>query len=317
MRTEQLPLFPSVPAKAETTPPVATPPGLTGESSLASAIGAYHEHMLRQGFSPHTITAYRSDLGLVSKYVGATTPVGTINTKTLQDYLTWLVYYRGVPCNPKSFHRRITSLKTFFNWLRETGVIRRDPAAPIPQERPSSPMPEILYDAEVDRLLATARLHRDAPDKPDVRPYLIVSLVLTTGIKKAECLAIRLEHIDLSDPKHPVLFVRYDKPQHRHKERKLRLPPDFAETLATYRAEYQPKERLFECTARNLEYVLTDLANQAGVSGVTFETLRMTCAVRDAQAGMPMDALRQKLGLSEITWATTGEKIQKLAGPAL
>jgi integrase/recombinase XerD len=317
MQAEQLPLFSSVPAKAETTPPVTTLPGLTAESSLASAIGAYCEHMLRQGFSPHTIAAYRSDLGLVSRYAGPTTPVGEIETKELQDYLTWLVHYRGVPCNLKSFHRRITSLKTFFAWLHATGTLRRDPAASIPQERPSSPMPEILYAAEVDRLLATARRQRDDPEKPDVRPYLIVSLVLTTGVKKAECLGIKLEHMDLSDPQSPVLFIRYDTPRHHHKERKLRLPNDFAQTLATYRAQYRPQDRLFECTARNLEYVLTDLAQQAGVSGVTFETLRMTCAVRDVQAGMSLDMVRQKLGLSEITWATTGEKIRKLAGPAL
>ena len=47
------------------------------------------------------------------------------------------------------------------------------------------------------------------------------------------------------------------------------------------------------------------------------EILRMTAAVRDYRAGMAPDALRQKLGLSTITWADTGDKIRRLAQPPL
>jgi hypothetical protein len=41
---------------------------------------------------------------------------------------------------------------------------------------------------------------------------------------------------------------------------------------------------------------------------VGFETLRWTCAVRDFRNGMPEEQLRQKLGLSKISWRETSEK---------
>ena len=88
--------------------------------------------------------------------------------------------------------------------------------------------------------------------------------------------------------------------------------------LNEYLAQYQPEERLFSCTARNMEYVLHDISERAGISPpITFETLRATCALRDHQAGMSSDTLRQKMGLSQVTWRETFEKIKKLASPPL
>jgi hypothetical protein len=77
-------------------------------------------------------------------------------------------------------------------------------------------------------------------------------------------------------------------------------------------------EYLFECTARNLEYVLRDLAKLAGIpGGVSFEMLRWTSAVRDYRAGMDGDALRRKMGLSKLRWRETTDKLKQLTEPAL
>ena len=103
-----------------------------------------------------------------------------------------------------------------------------------------------------------------------------------------------------------------------HKERKLVLSPDLMPTLDRYLAAYQPRQNLFECTARNLEYVLRDAAQLANLKiGVSFEMLRWTCAVQDYRKGMDSTRLRKKLGLSQITWYETVEKLRKLAEPAL
>lgn len=317
MQGKQLPLFPPPGAPGERTPLPSPAVELTSKSSLAAAIGMFHGYMLRRGFSENTIKSFLSDLRLLGKYIGQTTPLYKIQTKNLEDFLTYLLEGRGVPCNAKSYSRRVTTLKVFFAWLAEIEVLRHDPAAAIIHQRASTPLPEVLYPAQIERLMEAGRRLMNDPDKPDARPYLLVSLILHTGIKKSECMNIALDHIDLSDVQHPVLYVRYDNAKSRHKERKLRLPTDFPAVLEKYRAQYQPRVRLFECTARNLEYVLTGLGQLAGLDDISFEKLRMTCAVRDFQSGMPAETLRQKLGLSEITWAETGEKIRQLAAAPL
>jgi integrase/recombinase XerD len=152
---------------------------------------------------------------------------------------------------------------------------------------------------------------------PDARPHLLVTLLLHTGLKKSECMSIELSHIDSSDPAGPVLYVRYDDPKKRHKARKLALPEEFIPTLQQYLEEYQPQEYLFECTARNLEYVLTAAAKLVALEDVSFEGLRMTCAVRDHKMGIASDKLRKKLGLSIITWRDKERQIQALASAPL
>jgi integrase/recombinase XerD len=205
----------------------------------------------------------------------------------------------------------------FFGWLAETGVLSSDTAAAVVHKPVMTPLPKILSDAEVERVLGVTRALRHA-EKPDARPHLLVTLLLHTGIKKGECMNIVMNHFDLQDAAQPILWIRYANPRRRHKERKLRLPAWWPTVLAEYRAQYQPQAALFPCTARNLEYVLSGVADQAEVSGgLSFEMLRWTCAVRDYRAGMPADKLRQKLGVSKITWREVGIKVARLAGPAL
>lgn len=319
MEGRQLSLFERQGDQGAFGPPVArSEVALTRESSLAAIVGAFHDHMARQGYTENTIRSFLSDLRILTRYLGSQRAIGTISTKDLDDFLTYLRYYRGKPCSPKSYARRVTTLKALFSWLAKEEIIPRDPAAPIPQEQVSSPLPQIIYADQVQRLLETTRRLMEDAENPDPRPHLLVSLLLKTGIKKGETVRIHLEHIDLSDPQGPALYIHYASPRRQHKERKLRLPDDFTETWAQYRERYQPQERLFECTARNLEYVLQDVAEQADLlQGISFEMLRWTAAVQDYRAGMDPDKLRQKLGLSEITWRDALRKIQTLAGPAL
>jgi integrase/recombinase XerD len=316
-RAEQLPLFPQKGARGEKglMGPETRP--LHSGSPLNAAMGAFHHHMLRQGFSENTIQAFLADLRLLGKHSGLNTPVEEFGTRELNDFLTWMLHYRGVPCSPKTYARRVTTLKVFFAWLHEAGLLPRDPAAAILHNHVVTPMPHILHDDQVQQLLAAAQELLGA-ERPDPRPYLLISLVLQTGIKKGECVSIALGDIDRSDPRAPALYIRYRNPRMHHKERKLALTRALLPILDRYLAAYQPRQNLFECTARNLEYVLRDTAHLAGLrEGVSFEMLRWTCAVRDYRGGMGREHLRKKLGLSKITWEETEEKLKKLAEPAL
>jgi integrase/recombinase XerD len=86
--------------------------------------------------------------------------------------------------------------------------------------------------------------------------------------------------------------------------------------LNQYLEQYKPEHYLFECTPRNLEYILDEVGQKAGITRlqVGFEALRWTCAVRDFRMGTPEERLRQKLGLSKISWRETREKIFQLTG---
>lgn len=311
-----MPLFPQRGVKAQYGPPVAQIKSIDSNSSLTAATSAYYDHMLRQGFSEHTVKAFAGDLRLLQKYFGPGIAISKLGTKELNDFLTWLLHYRGVPCSPKSYARRVTTLKSFFGWLASTTVIPFDPAAPIIYTRVRTRLPDFLQDNEVEKLLDAAE-KKLKDDRPDPRPYLLVHLVLQTGMKKAECVGIGLRDIDRSGDE-PAVLIRYSNPKNQHKERKLAFAKELLPIVDQYIEKYQPQEHLFECTPRNLEYVLTDISEIAGLlRQASFEMLRWTAALRDYRDKMDHDHLRKKLGLSKITWRETSEKLAKIADPAL
>lgn len=294
---------------------VLTPP-LRANSTLVEAVDAFHEYMLRKGFSENTIKAFQNDLKFLSDYLGRDTKLYHVTTQNLDDFLPWLAEQRKMDFSAKTQARRITTMKVFFSWLHGVGVIGTDPAEPLVQIQARTPLPTILRDSDVRTLLLKAQdISRDR-QHPDARPYLLVSLLVQTGIKKAECARLLIDDIDISQPSSPVLLVRYREERYAHKNRALGLTATITPALQQYLAQYQPKDLLFDCTPRNLEYVLEELGELAGIRYVQvgFETLRWTCAVRDFRNGMPEDQLRQKLGLSKISWRETSEKLHILAG---
>ncbi len=316
MSVEQLPLFPGDEPQT-----VAQRTDLSTDSSLSTAMERFRAHMVQQDYAENTIKSFLGDLRILGRFLKNDPPVGQISTKNLQAYLHWLQHERGKPCSPKSYARRLTTLKVFFAWLASLGVIPADPAAPLVHKPVQTPLPRVLYDQQVEDVLAVTRSMRTGDttsEKPDPRPHLLVTLLLHTGIKKQECMAIKLIHIDAANVAGPAVQIRYEKPRMQYKERRLRLPSGWPSTLAEYRKAYEPQEYLFPCTSRNLEYVLTDVGKQAGLgSGLSFEMLRWTCAVRDYQARMDPDRLRRKMGLSQMSWKETEPKIIRLAEPAL
>ncbi len=301
-------------------PDTPTSPGLaslTPSSTLFQAARVFELYMSNELFSQHTIKAFRGDLGLLGSYVGQDRPIGRIAAADLNKFLDWLLNERNVPCSPKSYARRVTTLKVFFKWLHKSGVLPQDPAAPVIQRSVTPPLPEILTDRELERALAVTGQMWNAA-KPDPRPHLLLNLLLATAIKKSECMAIQLKHIQRDAPGGPTLDIRYDDPRKQTKERRISLPADILPVLDDYIEHYKPQDALFPCTARNLEYVLADVAEQAGIKkkakkGISFEMLRWTAAVRDYKNGMEETRLRQKLGISNVTWQATGKKIKTLS----
>lgn len=291
-------------------------PPVSSDASLQAALGAFELHMRDQGFALNTTKAFASDIRLLGKFLGIGASVGEIGTKDLNDFMLWLVNDRGVPCSPKSYARRVTTLKVFFGWLKQTAVLSHNPADAVIQTSVKSPLPKLPTPAQIEKALVISNFLRQSQEghKEDARPHLLLTLLLQTGIKKGEAMTMVPNHIDRIDPERPLLFVRYANPRLRYKERKLYLQPDWLPVLDEYLAQYTPTDTLFTCTARNLEYVLSDIGTAAGLEqgALSFENLRWVSALNDFTSGVEHDEIRQKLGLSKITWRETKAKLEQL-----
>lgn len=286
---------------------------ITSQTPLLPTIGSWELFLLDQGKSPYTVKAFLGDLQLLAKFLPPDKTVGTVTTKDLNNFLTWLQTGRGIPCSPKSLARRITSIKAFFRWLHKSGRIMVDPAEKVVQQSVISPLPTVLTHSEQEKVILVAEKDRQAK-KPDARSYTLLKLLLSTGIKKGECLAININHIDLQAPGGPILFVRYASPSNRYKERKIDLPAEWVESYQEYLIQYQPKDVVFPWSPRRLEYLLEDLGEEAGIDKhLSFDMCRWTSVLRDWQSDLEHEQIRQKLGISKIQWREISMKLRQLS----
>jgi integrase/recombinase XerD len=285
--------------------------------TLEPAINAWEIYLEDQGRSIHTIKAFSADVRLLASYLPPDYSIGSISTTDLNQFLEWMQNGRGVPCSPKTLARRITSLKAFFRWLHEYGVILIDPAEKVVQRSVISPLPEVLSQDEIELVTDVALNHRFA-EQPDARYYTLLSLLLQTGVKKGECLGINLNHIDLEASHGPQLFVRYANPKYRYKERKIDLTSEWVEAFHEYQSQYEIVDQLFPWSPRRLEYLLEDLSDEAGLEKhLSFDMCRWTSALNDWNSGFEREKIRQKLGISKIQWREVRMKLQKLSGTEL
>lgn len=300
----QLPLFSNQPA---------SPDDLNQHTRLIDALPLFQTHLKGQGKTQHTVDAFTSDLALLAEYHGEATPLGWFTTTRLNDFLDWMETRRGVPCSRKTYARRVTTLKVYFRWVKEIGAIPHDPAGAVLQRSGPAPLAIILSPEQVEAVLAHARSLRRG-EKPDARPEMLFRLILSTGIKKSEAVRLTPEDILRESPEDAQILVKHEGAKDRYRERLIPIGDDFFSALDEYIGQYHPQTALFTCTARNLEYILEDLGNAAGVpQKISFEMLRWTYAVRAYNAGDDPNTIRERLGLSEISWQETFGKIKQLA----
>lgn len=284
------------------------------QSSINASMDIWEVYLLDRGRSEYTIKSFRGDIRLLTRFLPADVVIGDITTNDLNHFIEWLESGRGknIPCSPKSLARRITTLKSFFRWLAEHGRIHSNPAEVILQHSVISPLPVVLTEKEIQMVLESAK-SLTVGENRDARPYTLLKLLLETGIKKSECLNLKLAHV-FSENSMDYIFVRYPDQKDRNKERKVNVSMEWVDTYNKYLSQYKPDDAVFPWSPRRLEYILEDIGKAAGIEKhLSFSMCRWNCALQDWLAGMERDTIRQKLGISKIQWREISLKLKKLS----
>lgn len=287
---------------------------INNQSTTLPAIRAWEIYLKDQNKSLYTIRSFTGDLQLLASFLPLDKTIAEISTNDLNRFLDWVKDGRGknISCSPKSFSRRITSIKSFFRWLKKFGTIILDPSEPVLQHSVLSPLPEVLNSDEEQLVFTSARKMQQG-EKPDLRPYLLVRLLIETGIKKSESINLKINHINI-DAKEPFIFIRYANAKDRNKERKIIISDDWIHALKEFLNQNPDQEVLFPWSPRRLEYLLEDIGNAAGLTKhLSFSMCRWTSALDDLQKGMDADSIRQKMGVSKIQWRELRLKLEQLS----
>src|SRR4051794_21237107 len=173
--------------------PVAAP---TGQSSIMQTLPAYRAH-LRQRYAAKTVSMYYGDVRELSVYLTGRA-LQDIQPQDLEQWVARLTEGASRPAlERKTLNRKLSAVINYFAWLHNAEAITDDPAAGLMNARVQSPLPDYLYADEIRTLYEAA--------SKDPRTYLLVLLLLETGIKSKELFTLRRSHFDLSDKYRPEL----------------------------------------------------------------------------------------------------------------
>src|SRR4051812_15643450 len=197
MKVSQLPLF--IRQRFEKAPQRQTlePVTPTAESNVRQTLLAYRDHLRSRGYSESTTVKYFADVNRFSHFIGEK-KMGKITTHDVEQWIAGLLSKNGEKLNPKSVNRKVSAIINYFLWLSGLGIISKDPTATLTNSRIQSPLPDYLYEDEIQTMYKGA--------STDIRTYLLVFLFLEAGIKSSELFGITKAHIDISDAYRPEIW---------------------------------------------------------------------------------------------------------------
>lgn len=273
-------------AKGELTPLLGGLPPLAAGSGLELARAWYRRELEQGGRPRNTIESYCYDLAVLQQLIG-NKPIDAIDRGNIARYL-------GDANGRSTRKRRLTSARRFFRYLIDDArVLGADPTEGYyPHTIPlRSPVP--LFAAEQAALLAAA-----AEDEAWSLPA--IWLMLRLGLARGELLALRRDHVDLADPERPIVYVFYDDPAKRAKERKLGADAEFGAFYAAYLEDKAPVDLLFPYGPQAVNGMVDRVRHAARIAKeVTPQTLRHTYAVDKATQGADEEQLLALLGLAD------------------
>ncbi len=173
--------------------------------------------------SSHTVTAYQLDLTQFLDFLEgeAITNPHHIKSSIIRSFMSNLLEQQ---ITPRSVHRKISSIRGWFKYLRKQGILTSDPMAKVVLPK----MPKTLVkDIPATDLMSMFNRFPWNEFEEGERDRLLLLLFYTTGMRLSELIQLTVADIDFYRNSIKVLGKR-------NKERLIPLHPETSEALKAY-----------------------------------------------------------------------------------
>ncbi|WP_418982554.1 tyrosine-type recombinase/integrase [Alistipes sp.] len=140
-------------------------------------------------YSPLTVRNYRRDVERFLAWRGTDDARFDPASVTTEEIRTWIIH--RMECDkvtPASMNRELSSLRTLFRWLLQTGALRKDIMLPIRSLRTSRRLPAFVPEMRMTGIVDECET--ESLDFETERNALMILLLYTCGLRLAELIAI-------------------------------------------------------------------------------------------------------------------------------
>lgn len=179
---------------------------------------------LEKNYSAHTVRAYTSDIDEFTVYCLENHQLEEIQNVNYPLIRNWIVLLVGQGVSNRSINRKVSSLKSYYRFLLKTGDIQQNPLAKHKALKAEKKIQVPFSEHEMAQVLNAIEY---TPDFVGLRDKMIIELLYTTGIRRAELINLKMKDIDFSGKTIKVLGKR-------NKERILPVIPSLMDTMESY-----------------------------------------------------------------------------------
>jgi integrase/recombinase XerC len=192
------------------------------------SINAFLEYIgYEKKYSPSTITAYKNDLETFQKFCLHNFEESDLRFLPYTIIRSWIVSLVDAQISNRSINRKLSSLKSYYNFLLKTKQISQNP---LRKHQPLKVSKRINVPFSENEIQEVIQFFENENDFESVRNKLIIELFYTTGMRRAELIGLNNSSVDLSQSIVKVLGKR-------NKERQIPLLNSIRKTVNHYQSQ--------------------------------------------------------------------------------
>lgn len=266
-------------------------------------------------YSALTIKSYRTDLIQLEDFLASTypdTPLFEINRDMLRS---WIVKMMENGLGARSVGRKISAVKSFFKWARRYKGVESNPTLNLALPKIATRLPVFVEEEQMESLQTEGYFPNSFEG---MRDRIIVELFYQTGIRSAELVSLKTNHVDFQRATIKVLGKR-------NKERIIPVGRDVIDLMKPYcqmrKKEFEPGSEFFITSRGNPVYpklvykiVNAYLGRVSSLRKKSPHVLRHTFATHMLNRGADLNAIKEILGHASLaaTQIYTHNSIAKL-----
>ncbi|MGX6969361.1 tyrosine recombinase XerC [Vagococcus bubulae] len=256
-------------------------------------------------YSLQTKLAYEDDVTHFFEFLEETGNSDYL-TISFQDARVYLAYLHDKEYSRNTISRKISSLRSFYQFLIKNEWIKDNPFSYIQMKKKQNKLPSFLYEKEIAILFDSV----SGQSLLDKRNRALLELLYATGIRVSECVSIELNDLDMDNG---IVLINGKGGKQRYVPFGSFCADALQEYLTTTRVELMAKyhcthETLFinhhgqELTAKGVQYILDKLIKQSSLTtNIHPHIFRHTFATHLLDNGADMRTVQELLGHSSLS----------------